>query len=127
MEEIHHFSHKKHPLIFVKDLKNVGENEVVCFGCNKSVRGPAYKCSYCYFFLHASCAELPLYMQHLCIQTIPSLSDRQQEMFVMPAVRVVKDASSTVALVAISTLTLNAPGCELILRRSNILATRSIP
>jgi hypothetical protein len=64
MEEIQHFSHKKHPLIFVKDLKNVGENEVVCFGCNKSVRGPAYKCSYCYFFLHASCAELPLYMQH---------------------------------------------------------------
>ena len=64
MEEIQHFSHKEHPLIFVKDLQNDGVNEFVCFGCNKSVCGPACKCSHCYFFLHASCAELPLYIEH---------------------------------------------------------------
>jgi hypothetical protein len=42
------------------------ENEVVCCGCDKSVScGPAYKCSqYCTFYLHKSCAELPLEIQH---------------------------------------------------------------
>ncbi|XP_059430968.1 uncharacterized protein LOC132164468 [Corylus avellana] len=64
MEEIQHFSHKKHPLIFVEDLQNDGENEVVCSGCDKSVCGPAYKCSDCNFFLHKSCAELPTEIQH---------------------------------------------------------------
>jgi hypothetical protein len=44
----------------------------------------------------------------LCIHTIPSLSERQQQqIFVMPALRDVKDASSTVAIDAISTLTLS--------------------
>jgi hypothetical protein len=59
MEEIQHFSHKEHPLIFVEDFQNDGEIEVVCFGCDKSICGPAYKCSHCNFFLHKSCAELP--------------------------------------------------------------------
>jgi hypothetical protein len=58
--EIQHFSHKEHPLMLVEEL----ENEVVCSGCDKSVScGPAYKCSPCKFFLHKSCAELPLEIQ----------------------------------------------------------------
>ncbi|XP_062170923.1 protein VACUOLELESS GAMETOPHYTES-like [Alnus glutinosa] len=63
--EVQHFSHEEHPLIFVEELENDGENEVVCSGCDKSVCGPAYKCSeYCTFFLHKSCAELPREIQH---------------------------------------------------------------
>jgi hypothetical protein len=64
--EVQHFSHEKHRLIFVEELENVGENEVVCSLCAKSVScGPAYMCSqYCAFFLHKSCAELRREIQH---------------------------------------------------------------
>jgi hypothetical protein len=63
--EVQHFSHEEHPLIFVEELENDGENEVVCSGCDKSVSGPAYRCSQsCTFFLHKPCAELPLEIQH---------------------------------------------------------------
>ncbi|XP_059430500.1 uncharacterized protein LOC132164097 [Corylus avellana] len=78
MEEIQHFSHEEHPLIFVEDFQNDGENEIVCFGCNKSVCGPAYQCSHCNFFLHKSCAELPheiqypLHLNHTLVLQTPS-------------------------------------------------------
>jgi hypothetical protein len=63
--EIQHFSHEEHPLMFVEELENDGENEVVCSMCEKSIScGPAYKCSQCKFFLHKSCAELPTEIQH---------------------------------------------------------------
>jgi hypothetical protein len=50
--------------MFVEELDNVEENEVVCSRCDKSVCGPAYKCPLYNFFLHKSCAELPLEIKH---------------------------------------------------------------
>jgi hypothetical protein len=61
MEEILHFSHWDHPLMFVEEFENDEEIQViVCSGCDQSIYAPAYKCSLCNFFLHKSCAELPL-------------------------------------------------------------------
>jgi hypothetical protein len=53
----------------------------------------------------------PVRYNTLCIQTTPSFSKRQSQSIhiVMPAVGVAKDASSTIAIVAISSLTSNVP------------------
>jgi hypothetical protein len=65
MEEIQHFSHEEHPLMFVEEFENDEKIQViVCSGCDKSVCGPTYKCSHCNFFLHKSCAELPREIHH---------------------------------------------------------------
>ncbi|XP_059430758.1 protein VACUOLELESS GAMETOPHYTES-like [Corylus avellana] len=66
MEEIQHFSHEEHPLMFVEEFENDDEEiqVIVCSGCDQSIYAPAYKCSHCNFFLHKSCAELPPEIQH---------------------------------------------------------------
>jgi hypothetical protein len=47
--------------MFVEEFENDEEIQViVCSGCDQSIYAPAYKCSLCNFFLHKSCAELPL-------------------------------------------------------------------
>ncbi|XP_059442048.1 uncharacterized protein LOC132174403 [Corylus avellana] len=56
-------SSKNHCLDFTEKL----ENEVVCYGCNEPVLGPAYKCSIsseCSFSIHKSCADLSPKMNH---------------------------------------------------------------
>ncbi|PWA36323.1 C1-like protein [Artemisia annua] len=73
MEQINHFSHKKHPLKLINGETIVGvgfksgENEekpvaVNCFACEEPILpiGSAYACTKCHFYLHKSCAQLPL-------------------------------------------------------------------
>jgi hypothetical protein len=49
----------------VEEFENDEEiREIVCSGCDQSIYAPAYKCSLCNFFLHKSCAELSLKIQH---------------------------------------------------------------
>ena len=55
--EIEHFSHKH-------DLKLTDEedhnNEEKCDGCVRAILPPFYTCFKCNFFLHKSCAKLPM-------------------------------------------------------------------
>ncbi|GKC09979.1 C1-like protein [Tanacetum coccineum] len=73
MEEINHFSHEKHPLQLINGETIIsggfkgGDNEekleaVGCFACVKPISpsDSAYGCTQCRFFLHKSCAQLPL-------------------------------------------------------------------
>ena len=61
-----HFSNWTHnlhdPLKFTEEVKNDGKGDAVCFGCQKPVSSPGYKCStpQCNLLLHKSCFELPL-------------------------------------------------------------------
>ncbi|XP_059460275.1 uncharacterized protein LOC132189550 [Corylus avellana] len=64
-----HFGRRQHdPFIFTEEVKNDGKEDVnvVCFGCDKPVFGPRYKCStsHCNLVLHQSCAELPPQIQY---------------------------------------------------------------
>ncbi|XP_059460249.1 uncharacterized protein LOC132189523 [Corylus avellana] len=65
-----HFGNRTHnphdPLKFTEEVKNDGKEEVVCFGCQKAVLGPGYKCStpQCNLLLHKSCFELPSQIQY---------------------------------------------------------------
>ncbi|KAJ0088734.1 hypothetical protein Patl1_32945 [Pistacia atlantica] len=60
-----HISHKQ-PLVFnEEEQQNYSYNkENSCFGCEELVLGPSYNCSQCNFFLHKTCAELPLKIKH---------------------------------------------------------------
>ncbi|GKC98702.1 C1-like protein [Tanacetum coccineum] len=63
MEEINHFSHEKHPLKLINGAGNEEKPEGVrCFGCAKPISpsDSTYGCTECRFFLHKSCAQLPL-------------------------------------------------------------------
>jgi hypothetical protein len=57
---------ERHHLIFIEELDNNGNEEVVCLGCEKLAFGPVYKCSIpeCNVLLHKSCAELPHVILH---------------------------------------------------------------
>lgn len=58
--ELQHFSHE-HPLMFIDEFQNEeGREQVVCYGCQKSISGSAYHCGECNYFLHKKCAELPM-------------------------------------------------------------------
>uniref|UniRef100_A0A2N9FQF4 Phorbol-ester/DAG-type domain-containing protein n=1 Tax=Fagus sylvatica TaxID=28930 RepID=A0A2N9FQF4_FAGSY len=63
MEDLQHFSHHQHPLVF-------NENErrgYGCLGCGEDVYGPSYSCKECWDgaeLHHKSCAELPLGLHH---------------------------------------------------------------
>ncbi|XP_059429338.1 uncharacterized protein LOC132163168 [Corylus avellana] len=61
---VHNYSSSNnlHCLDFTKKL----ENQVVCSGCHDPVLGPVYQCcvSECSFFIHKSCAQLSLEMNH---------------------------------------------------------------
>ncbi|XP_062163731.1 uncharacterized protein LOC133870587 [Alnus glutinosa] len=58
-----HFGQKKHGgMMFTEEVKNEGKEDFVCFGCEKPVFGPGYKCStssQCNLALHQSCGDLP--------------------------------------------------------------------
>ncbi|KAJ9173356.1 hypothetical protein P3X46_016501 [Hevea brasiliensis] len=56
-EKIKHISHV-HPLTLYPE--NNVHHEVCCKGCEKNCSILAYGCSNCNFYLHKSCAELPL-------------------------------------------------------------------
>ncbi|CAI9290994.1 unnamed protein product [Lactuca saligna] len=70
MEEINHFSHKSHPLKLLDPEKIVGASVnggeeksrlIGCYACEKPIsNGFAYACIQCRYFLHKSCAQLPL-------------------------------------------------------------------
>ena len=60
-QQLLHFSHSKHPLLFLPDVKW----GVSCWGCQESVYGPGYYCEECrHYPHHKSCAELPLGLHH---------------------------------------------------------------
>ncbi|KAK7840226.1 hypothetical protein CFP56_016916 [Quercus suber] len=62
--EIEHFSHEH-------DLKLTDEevhNYEKCDGCVRAIFPPFYSCAKCSFFLHKSCANLPMKKQHLLHQ-----------------------------------------------------------
>ncbi|KAL5545332.1 hypothetical protein UlMin_009116 [Ulmus minor] len=40
------------------------QHHIQCFACQSLYSGPAYACTTCNHFLHKSCAELPLLIQH---------------------------------------------------------------
>ncbi|TYI91788.1 hypothetical protein E1A91_D02G018700v1 [Gossypium mustelinum] len=57
----------------------VGKNENGCDGCLLPISGPFYSCSFCDFFLHKACAELPKMKDvwhHLCQKPLALISDR---------------------------------------------------
>nr|XP_023894022.1 uncharacterized protein LOC112005960 [Quercus suber] len=59
--EIEHFSHEH-------DLKLIDEgvhNNEKCDGCVRAISPPFYSCVGCSFFLHKSCANLPMKKKHL--------------------------------------------------------------
>ena len=55
--EIEHFSHK-HDLKLIDE--EVHNNEEKCDGCVRAILPPFYTCVKCNFFLHKSCANLPM-------------------------------------------------------------------
>jgi hypothetical protein len=63
---VKHNLRDRHHLMFIEELGNAGNEEVVCPGCEEQVFGPAYKCSIpgCSFLLHRPCTELPHVIQH---------------------------------------------------------------
>ncbi|XP_060676275.1 protein VACUOLELESS GAMETOPHYTES-like [Ziziphus jujuba] len=59
-EHIQHFSHQ-HPMeLFGKD----DECRMLCYACSLWRSAPIYGCRKCMYFLHKSCAELPLELRH---------------------------------------------------------------
>ena len=61
MDDLQHFCHDKHPLVYNKDHRR-GDP---CYGCGEAVYGPSYSCEECrYYVHHKSCAELPLGLHH---------------------------------------------------------------
>uniref|UniRef100_A0A2N9EUY7 Phorbol-ester/DAG-type domain-containing protein n=1 Tax=Fagus sylvatica TaxID=28930 RepID=A0A2N9EUY7_FAGSY len=61
MEDLQHFCHEEHPLVFNQNDRR----GVRCYGCREPVYGPSYWCEECYGYVHhKSCAELPLGLHH---------------------------------------------------------------
>ncbi|MFQ6627906.1 hypothetical protein Gotur_008189 [Gossypium turneri] len=60
----------------------VGRYENRCDGCLLPISGPFYSCSFCDFFLHKACAELPKMKDvwhHLCPEPLALISDKAFE------------------------------------------------
>ena len=64
--EIEHFSHK-HDLKLTDE--GVHNNEEKCDGCVRAILPHFYSCAKCNFFLHKSCANLPMKKRHLLHQS----------------------------------------------------------
>uniref|UniRef100_A0A2N9GYT9 DC1 domain-containing protein n=1 Tax=Fagus sylvatica TaxID=28930 RepID=A0A2N9GYT9_FAGSY len=60
MEDLQHFCHQEHPLVFNQNERR----GYWCYGCREPVYGPSYSCKECGYFHHKSCAELPLGLHH---------------------------------------------------------------
>uniref|UniRef100_A0A2N9GZ36 DC1 domain-containing protein n=1 Tax=Fagus sylvatica TaxID=28930 RepID=A0A2N9GZ36_FAGSY len=64
MEDLQHFCHDEHPLVFNKDDRR----GLHCWGCGERVYGPSYCCKECRWYgaylHHKSCAKLPLGLHH---------------------------------------------------------------
>ncbi|KAL5560201.1 hypothetical protein UlMin_036412 [Ulmus minor] len=59
-EHIEHFSHQHPmPLVLIDP-----QHHIQCCACQSLCSGPTYACTTCEYFLHKSCAELPLEIQH---------------------------------------------------------------
>ncbi|KAF7851827.1 hypothetical protein BT93_L2601 [Corymbia citriodora subsp. variegata] len=62
-KEMDHFGHR-HPLT---PCTRKDQDEIFkCRACDKSCLGQVYGCERCEYFLHESCAKLPLEWEHLC-------------------------------------------------------------
>ena len=61
-EELKHFDHE-HNLIITYNKVEVHHNKL-CEGCMQSIFVPFYSCEQCYYFLHSTCAQLPLKKQY---------------------------------------------------------------
>ena len=75
--EIDHFSHRH-------DLKLTNEevhNNEKCDGCGRAIFPPFYSCANCSFFLHKSCANLPIKKQHPLYQHPLTLQKSSMSMF----------------------------------------------
>nr|XP_023903234.1 uncharacterized protein LOC112015105 [Quercus suber] len=61
MEQLQHFCHPEHPLIFNEETIS----DKYCYGCREPISGSFYSCTECTdFYHHKLCAELPLGMYH---------------------------------------------------------------
>ncbi|OMO68957.1 Zinc finger, PHD-type [Corchorus olitorius] len=56
------FSHD-HPMEFTEEHKK-GSDEVYCSRCGDPIEGSCYSCSDCKFYLHETCSDLPLNINH---------------------------------------------------------------
>ena len=75
--EIDHFSQRH-------DLKLTNEevhNNEKCDGCGRAIFPPFYSCANCSFFLHKSCANLPMKKQHSLHQHPLTLQKSSMSMF----------------------------------------------
>ncbi|OMO68948.1 Zinc finger, PHD-type [Corchorus olitorius] len=62
LTSMQHSSHD-HPLEFIEEQNN-GSEEVDCSGCGDPIEGSCYCCTDCKFYLHKSCTDLPLNIDH---------------------------------------------------------------
>jgi hypothetical protein len=58
LEELQHFDHE-HKLIISRNGVEVHDHKL-CEGCMQSISAPFYSCEQCDYFLHSTCARLPL-------------------------------------------------------------------
>lgn len=66
--EIDHFSHE-HPLTLFERENKIStkywrKKKNICEGCQKFCTAPLYACTQCSFYLHKSCADLPIEFQN---------------------------------------------------------------
>jgi hypothetical protein len=62
-EEVKRFYHE-HKLILSRNEVEVDHHKLICEGCMQSISAPFYSCEQCHYFLHSTCARLPLKKRH---------------------------------------------------------------
>jgi hypothetical protein len=62
LDELKHFDHE-HKLIISRNEVEVHDHKL-CEGCVRSISVPFYSCEQCDYFLHSTCARLPLKKRH---------------------------------------------------------------
>ncbi|XP_062172122.1 uncharacterized protein LOC133877744 [Alnus glutinosa] len=58
-EEVKRFYHE-HKLILSRNEVEFDHRKLICEGCMQSISAPFYSCEQCDYFLHSTCARLPL-------------------------------------------------------------------
>jgi len=62
-EEVKRFYHE-HKLILSRNEVEFDHRKLICEGCMQSISAPFYSCEQCHYFLHSTCARLPLKKRH---------------------------------------------------------------
>jgi hypothetical protein len=76
LEELQHFDHV-HKLIISRNEVEVHHHKL-CEGCMQSISTPFYSCEQCNYFLHSTCARLPLKKRYPSHPHLLTLSARGQ-------------------------------------------------